>query len=62
MNKLHTPKRLKDGKTEWLCRVCGWVLGKLINVTGYTELVCEHCGGTLEHDYYGLQELEKGEG
>ena len=57
-NPLHTPKRLKDGKTEWLCSVCGWVLGRLVNVTGYTDLICEGCGKTLEHDYYNDMDFE----
>ena len=45
--------------TEWHCENCGWVTGKLINVTGYTDLVCEHCDKTLKEDYYDLQEYEQ---
>jgi len=52
-NSLHTPQRLKDNEIEWYCRNCDdWVLGTLINVTGYTDLVCEYCDTTLEYDYW----------
>jgi hypothetical protein len=57
-NPLRTPKRLKDGKTEWLCPICGWVSGRLWNGTGYTDLICEGCSTTLEPDYYGFADIE----
>lgn len=54
-----TPKRLRDGETEWFCENCSsWVSGKLIEVTCYTDLVCEGCDTTLEQDYYGFKEIE----
>lgn len=37
-----------NGKKEYLCPICEvYEPGVLINVTGYTELECPHCGSTL---------------
>jgi predicted RNA-binding Zn-ribbon protein involved in translation (DUF1610 family) len=56
---VNIPKRLYKGETEWYCPNCNnWVAGRLIEVTGYTNLICEDCGITFDDDYYGLAELE----
>jgi hypothetical protein len=64
--KVLVPTRKRDdGKTEYFCaeNCQSWVSGEdvtLINVTGYTELICRWCGKTLVEDWYDTQEIESG--
>lgn len=46
----------------YLCPIDGWVIGKPVNLTGYTDLLCEHCDFTLVSDYLGYIDLENQQG
>jgi len=45
-------------KTGGVCPQCGSGKLKVINVTGYDDLVCGHCGYTVNSDVYGEQTAE----
>ena len=55
-----TETRTVDGVKQYRCEICGWVRGTLWDGTGYTKLICEHCGSTLDDDYLGNRAYEAG--
>lgn len=55
---MKTEKHKKDKK--YFCQNCGFVKGVDWDETGFTKIVCEHCGLTLDEDPYGEFEWESG--
>ena len=49
-----------NGVTWYYCHICQcWDKGTIINVTGYSELVCTGCDLTFDDDISGQFEYEK---
>ena len=48
-------------KKRCLNPLCGSMNLTLANLTGYTDLVCQDCGQTVEEDVYGQMALENAE-
>jgi transcription initiation factor TFIIIB Brf1 subunit/transcription initiation factor TFIIB len=54
---------MADEKTEnrHYCPYCEWVQGVLVNETGYTSMLCEHCDMVLYEDVYDFKSIENEE-
>ena len=59
MSETTRTRKTDDGTTEYFCANCqAWTKGNIVNVTGYSELICEGCDTTLQGDIYGFKAAE----